>query len=490
MVLNMRMKKMRKCFVALMLIVTGLMLTGFTPYESYTYSTATGEEEYVYSPAPYTPYDCLDAPSIGTTLSRPVDFAFDDNGCLYIVDSGLNKLIILNQDGHVQREISSFDNEGQEDFFYGPNGFFLTDDHTLYICDTENSRIVVLDENGELIRIYSCPSSPLLGDEYNFRPSKIVVDEAGTMYVINTNEYSGLMKLSEEGEFISFIGSNKSVVNPLLKIWKSILTETQKAKMISFVPVEYENLSMDNEGFIYAVCASSSENTPVKRLNLSGTDILVRSGYVEIAGDVISPENDASILVDICSADNGDYFVLDSNKCRIFTYNQEGYLLYAFGRAGNQLGTFKNPSAIECYQDKLYVLDSVSATITIFDKTEYAKEIEMASNCYYAGDYEQSEELWNSVLKSNAFYELAYTYLGKINLKNGDNVKAMKYFELGNYRGDTITFMTGYNKAASENRKEMMAKYLGLIVVTVIVLWVLGALVKKWRAKNAGKEVE
>lgn len=475
---------------ALLACSTALMLCAFTPYESYTYSTATGKEEYVYSPAPFIADSFMDGNTMGTELGRPSDFAFDSEGRMYLIDSSLNKLVILDAGGKLEREITGFDHDGQPDTFSGPRGFYLTEDGRLYICDTDNQRVVVLDNTGALQKIYTCPDSPLLAENYEFKPSKIGVDVSGTMYIVNTNEYSGLMKLTADGTFVGFIGSNKAVVNPVLRIWKSLMSETQQEQLVSFVPIEYENIAMDDYGFLYAVSASTSETTPVKRLNLSGVDILIRSGYVDVAGDVLYQEGQGSVLVDVCPSENGDYYVLDSNQCRIFAYNQEGYLLYAFGGRGTQIGTFTNPAALEYQNGKLYVLDEVAATVTVFEKTAYAENITQAGDAYYKGEYEKSAALWNDVLKINAFFELAYLQLGKISLRSGDYEEAMRCFKLGNYRGDTITYMTGYNKAFTEYRKKLMSRYLGVMVIGGAVLVIGGSVWQRVRRKKRGRGKE
>lgn len=496
------MKSFRWVRRILLLMVTALLplqASAFTPYDSYTYSTATGTEKHVHSPAPFIPGQYLNAEAMGVTLSQPSDFTFGPDGSLYIVDTGQNRIVVLDEEYRFVREIAGFTNEGKEETFSSPQGLFVASNGSLYICDTENSRIVYLDAQGELVRIYTCPETPALKAGYVFKPLKIAVDDAGTLYVINTDEYSGLMKITAEGKFVSFIGSNKAIVNPVVQFWKNLLSPEQRDQMMDFIPVEFNNISMDDSGFIFAVSASTAEDNPIKRLNLSGDDILVRSGYVDVMGDVlfkITPDpNDASkkvedrsVLVDICSSSNGNYFVLDSKKGRIFTYNREGYLLYAFGTKGTQIGTFQNPCAIEVRGENLLVLDQVAGSITIFNKTKYAKQITKAEDDYYSGRYEESMEGWNEVLRTNAFFEFAYQQQGKIYLHQGDDEMAMKCFELGNYRGDKITFMTGYNKAFTEFRKDFMSQYLGVMVIGGVGLWLLLYLLHRWRKKRKGKK--
>ena len=124
--------------------------------------------------------------------------------------------------------------------------------------------------------------------------------------------------------------------------------------------------------------------------------------------------------------------------------------------------------------------------MTVFSKTDYAEKITLAEDAYYAGEYEKSMNCWKDVIKVNAFFEMAYLQMGKIHLHNGDNEEAMRCFELGNYRGDKITFMTGFNKAFTEFRKDLMSQYLGVMIIGAVVLVVASSVVRRIRQKKTG----
>ena len=112
-----------------------------------------------------------------------------------------------------------------------------------------------------------------------------MVDSSKNMYVLVQNEYRGILQIDQNGNFISFIGSNKVTYDPVTKLWKKIMTKEQGQQMTQFLPVEYTNLSMDHEGFIYTA-SKADNNSPIKRLNLAGKDVLIRNGYVDMVGDV------------------------------------------------------------------------------------------------------------------------------------------------------------------------------------------------------------
>lgn len=148
--------------------------------------------------------------------------------------------------------------------------------------------------------------------------------QEGQIYAVSKNDYTGLLELDREGNFLGYIGSTTVTYNWVDMLWKKLMTQTQKDKLVQFVPVEYNSLALDDDGFIFAVSASETESRPVRRLNPSGADVLSHNGYVEeIDGDA----GFRSAFVDVCAGEDGLYHLLDSRKGRIFTYDADGYLL-------------------------------------------------------------------------------------------------------------------------------------------------------------------
>ncbi len=487
------MKKLLVILLSLLLGVCGaLPCLAFVPYESYTYSTQTGEAVAQYCPTPYYPAFTIDRSTIGVPLVTPTCMCFDNEGNLYITDSSANRLIVLDKDYRLKASIDTLeDQDGNFDFLGGPEGVFVDDNGEIYLCDTKQRRILVLDQNYTLIRKYEGirPINDNEGEEYVFMPTRIVVDSSGNMYVLVQNEYQGIMQLDSEGNFISFMGSNKVTYDPITKLWKQIMSKEQQAQLEQFLPVEYTNLSQDSEGLIYTV-SKADNNDPIKRLNLSGKDVLIRNGYVDVAGDVAPADSDSqaplSLFVDIASDENGLIYALDANQGRVFVYNAEGFLFYVFGGIGTQLGTFATPSAIEVNGTDVLVADQGNPRITVFRRTEYAQMISEADEAYNTGDYDRSVELWNKVIEYNSNFELAYAQIGKVCLRREQYKEAMEYFELGNFRGDTVTKTTGYNKAFSEFRRETAAKWLGPAVITVVALFIAWRVFRFFRKRKAG----
>ena len=246
---------------------------------------------------------------------------------------------------------------------------------------------------------------------------------------------------------------------------------------------------MDKEGFIYAVTKSFEEGDlhsgkakPLRRLNALGSDILINNGYEPPIGD-LEWSNAAGIqgsskFVDVTVLDNEVYLALDETRGRIFAYNNQGYLLFAFGGRGNIDGFFRKPASLEHIGKDLFVVDSTNATITIFTPTDYGNLIYRATEQFAVGAYDDSADTWSKVLALNGNYDLAYIGLGKSYLRQKKYKEAMEYFKLKRDRLD-------YSKAFKYYRKEWIEAnfaWLAIVVVAIILIPLIIRWVKriKW----------
>ena len=69
------------------------------------------------------------------------------------------------------------------------------------------------------------------------------------MYAIATGINKGLIKYEPDATFSGFVGATPVSYNFLDFLWKKFATQAQRARLESFVPTEYDNIYMDNEGF-------------------------------------------------------------------------------------------------------------------------------------------------------------------------------------------------------------------------------------------------
>lgn len=466
-------------------------------YPSYTFSNVGGKSKLVSSPSAYLPRFYVDSEVLGLEMKKPSDLFCASTGDFYIVDSVLNRIIQTDSLFNVKKVIDSFASNGKTETFSDPEGIYVTD-KAMYIADTGNSRIVVLDQNGASTLIIERPKSEILAEDFKFKPIKVAVDSSDRIYAIGQGAFEGLMEFFPDGRFSGFVGSIPVKADPLLLFWKSIYSQTQKAKVQQFIPVDFTNISMDSEGFLYTVSLSSSNEEPIRRLNPAGKDILIRKSLTgtRIAGDVIidsgsstgtavATTSNKSAFVDICDNGKGIYYALDLKKGRIFTYDYDGNLLFVFGGPNSgQIGTFGNPSAIEYHNNNLYVMDSKNASITIFTPTDYALKVLDGLYLYKKSDYDNSVKAWQDVLKYNSNFELAYSKIGAVLFRQEKYEEAMTNFKLSNDQAN-------YSKAMFYLRRDFLRINFGLMMsILSILIAAIVLTVRIYRKKRGKKEAE
>ena len=405
----------------------GAQASAELPFEAYAYN---GDSEPVSIPAPYTVEKVVNGGELGLSGFSDIGEVFYDGGeRLYFCDSGNNRIVITDTSLLLVRVLDGFDNGGTGDFFSAPTGIYVSDG-SIYIADSGNSRIVVLSaEDYSLEKILPRPEITLLGEDYKYTPTALAADSAGRIYVIADGVNQGLICLDEDGAFSTFLGAPEVVPDLAESLWRRFATEEQLEQMQQYVPTEYSALLIDGDGFIYAV-SQSSEARPVVKLNSDGDNVL--PGYDEEtgAGDLAYTEKLGSetppYFTDIALDENGTYYILDSQKGRIYVYAQDGSMLYAFGAGGSQKGTFSSAASIETVGDMLLVTDRIKESITVFRRTRFGERINEALSFYERGDYGQAAEAWSDVYNRASGYTPAVVGLAKIDLQNGDYSAAME----------------------------------------------------------------
>jgi tetratricopeptide (TPR) repeat protein len=456
--------------VILLFMSSQVVLAG-PSFHSYNYDSVLRP---VPSPAGYAAENVLGAADLGLTgLSNPSDLFYTKKGEIFLVDTGNHRLIVLDRGLKVKRIIDKFTNKGKEDRFNEPHGVFVTEEDRIYVADTQNGRIVILNQDGSLKGILGEPESDVLPPSFEYKPQKLIVDKGGRIFVVAESMVEGLIQLNSDGVFNKFFGGNRVRVNPAELILRKFLTKEQREKRILFVPVEYVNLTMDSQGFIYT-STKNQRDDQIKRLNASGINIIRHEGftwnrYGDLLYTPIAPQ-----FVDLSVDEYNNVLALDNGTGRIYQYNVLGDLLFVFGGFGENKGLFKNPAALEQIDGKVYVLDQTKGTVTVFAPTDFGKSVLSANNCYVDGKYEEALQPWREVLKRNANYDLAYVGIGNAYLKQEKYKEAMEYFRLAYYR-------SGYSKALKEYRSEVLREHFSLLMVILFIVILLLVVTRKQR---------
>ncbi|SNT95294.1 NHL repeat-containing protein [Aristaeella hokkaidonensis] len=446
------------------------------------------------SPDAYRVETVIDSVDLGldARMNKPQSL-FARNNDLYVADTFNNRILQLeyrNGQAKLTRIIDHVAG-GSPENFNTPYDVYVDVDGNIYVADYGNLRVVMMDKDLNWIKEFTKPADATFDQSLDFLPKKITVDVAGRLYALVTNVNKGIVKYESDTTFTGFIGATPVNFSTFDYIWKKyFMTQEQRDASPSFVPTEYENMYMDKDGFIYATLTNFDEGAldagqvnPIRRLNGLGNDILIANDRYPPIGDLWWQKGESSYfgparLTDITVFDNDIYIVLDRIRGRLFGYDSQGIMLWAFGTRGNIEGAFTSPISLEHIGNDLFVLDQLENSITIFTPTEYGLKIYDAINKYQDGDYDESANVWTEVLRQNANYPMAFRGIGRTVLRQNKFEEAMEYFKMAHDREN-------YGRTFKLYRKEWIEKnalwiFLGVILLLIVPL-ILGRIKRmKW----------
>ncbi len=484
------MKKVCVIFFAFLIIGTVLLPASAAgsavPYDNYTYSESDGSA--VLNPQAYLP----EAVIYGSTLSvgnfnNPTDFDVDENGDIYILDEGNNRIVVMDGDYTPKLEFkcNSVEADGSLMPLNDAAGINVTNKY-IYVSDTENSRILLFDkQNGEYVRKYTVGGSSVLGEDFIFKPTKTATDSEGNLYVVSNGTYEGLLNLKENGEFLNFFAGNKVTANAWTLFWRRFSTKEQRKTGEQLIPQQFSSIDADADGFYFVTTYTPVSNSMVKRMNPGGNNVIRNLSNINLTGDPTKYYNGAlagqSSFSDVSSGPYKIYACLDKTRGRVFCYNYDGYLLYTFGTLSEQDGGFSSPVAVSYLSDeRIAVLDSSRGSLTVFSPTEYAKEINLGTRYQNELNYDEAVKHWNRVLRYNENYELALNMLGSSYYGAENYEKALEYFSV-----------SGNDDMYSNTKKAMRSEWiyahqwlLAALVAAVIAYAAVKGALKLFKGKN------
>ncbi len=462
------------------------VVSAATPYATYTYSAGG---QVLTSPAAYVPDTVVDAAYMGIngTIDDPRDLFVGPDERVYIVDAASASVKVLDRYYKFLFEIKSFNNEhGVPDTFLNPSGVFVNDKN-IYVCDTDNNRIVMFDLEGNYVKIIGKPVSNLFEEGSIYKPVACAVDDYGRIFVVSSTTYQGIIVLNDSGDFFGFIGAQKVAISALEIIWRNIQTEEQRAQSEEYVSTEFNNITIDKDNFIYVTTSSIAESdqqnainskskasdyAPVKKLNASGADVMKRNGFYPPSGEVrITNVSTASItgaskIIDAAVGPEGTWSIIDEKRSKVFTYDDNGNLLFTFGDKGTQTGNIDSIEAIAYQGSKILILDKTNDNIITFRRTEYGDLLLTALEHDNNRMYDATIDDWTEILKRNNNFDAAYIQIGKALYRQGEYEEAMEYYKSA-YETEN------YSEAYKEVRKEWANKFFWMIPIVIVVVCLL-----------------
>lgn len=458
--------------VCIFLLFASCFAASADSFDSYTYNSDT---EVVEAPAAVNVAFSFTGAKAGTAdFKSPQDLTVDNSQNIYIADTGNNRIVVTDAKGRLLKVIDCFESGVETDYFKEPKGIFVTESGEMYICDTGNNRIVHLDADGVFIRQITLVSGESLPEDFIFKPVKLAVDGTGRIFAVSEGFNNGLLEFTTEGKFIRYMGASSVTLTASQAFWRALSTKEQRAKTSSNVSNDYNNVEIDEQGFLLVTSTAftywefeSGKAQPLRKLNAKGSDVLSRVGNP--SGDLTYPDTKTaratykgpSSLVDVCTMPYGNYGVLDQNRGRVFVYNSDGELIYEFGGPANISGGMTTPTALDYCNDMFYTLDAGKNQVNVYSLTKYGKLFGEVAKASEELNYDEEEKLWNSIINENVNCELAMRGLGTAAYRKQDMSTAMKYFKEAN---DT----EGYSKAYVFVRRQWIENNAIWLIVAAI----------------------
>ena len=422
------------------------------PYRTFTLGV---DEDLVQTQTAYEPVRAMTR--FGEeTLKTPADMRMGPDGNLYIADTGNKRILVVTTAGDYVKTI------GDKKTLKSPEGVFVDDSLNVYVADNNGRQVVVFGPDGAVIRTYERPTHPLFGETSPFKPTKLVLDKRGNLYIASTGNTNGIIQISPngEGEFLGYYGANTSTVNWLTAIKKAVLSEEQLATMADIVPTSVKNLCIDEKGMVYTV-SQSSDNRSLRRLNVAGKNTITVDWTVDQ-------------LTAVAVNASGSIFTASASGY-ILEYTSEGNLLFEFGAFDNgdqRIGTFKSVTGLVVSDDyTIYILDEVLGSVQVLRPTEFTDLVHEAFTLFQDGKYAESKRPWTEVLRMNSLFTYASTGLGEALYREGEFGEALTSFRNGGNRA-------GYSDSFWELRSDWLHRNLATILIAIVVLAVVIGVLK------------
>lgn len=451
------------CMLCLLLPLSSL---GDTPYKTYTVNGYGDVQE--------TQTAYMAAETIvkfgGEAMKTPSDLFVTGDGTIYVADTGNSRILV----GNAQNELLGV--IGQ-DVLKSPRGVFVTPDGHVYVADRDanieigrneknrpitSGAVYEFDADGTLLHTYVKPDNPLYGADLSFLPIKVTVNEAGILFIVCESNTNGVVEISplEGGTFLGYFGTNYASVSLQTIIYRMILTDAQRAKMVSNIPSTPDNLDIDSRGLIYTVTRGDGRRT-LKRLNIAGINLINDSYSVDTPAAVAAGNHD-----NVYVADQAGY---------IYEFDSNGELIFVFGGKNDgtqRIGLASMVAAIDVDEmDRLYLLDSNQSLIQMYTPTEFTNLLHEALRLYSLGRYTESKAPLEKVLDMNSLFDVANKAMGRAYFQEEDFDTALSYARLAKDH-------EGYSDAFWEIRNAWLKEHITVVFVAVIALFVLWQAVK------------
>ncbi len=311
----------------------------------------------------------------GEFMAPVYGLAVDQQGCLFIVDNGNNRIQKFDNNGTFIILWGNFGSANGN--FQNPTGIACDAKGDVYVCDTNNHRIQKFD--GKLGHYLLKFGSRGNGEGQFNAPWGIAIDRVrGYIYVVDSANFR-IQKFDQNGEFIMQ--------------WGSFGTNDGQFYFARGIAVD------PTDGAVYVV---DMGNHRVQKFDTSTNvlpQLLAKWGGGLGPGHASSPQsqeagqfrNPWGIAVD----GNGDVYVTDAGNQRVQKFDREGNFITQWGGFGGGDGQFNFPYGIAVDpRGSVFVVDSGNVRVQQFMPAEEGEEL-LKEEAEAAALTDQSNEATN-----------------------------------------------------------------------------------------------
>ena len=447
---------------ALLFLASGTVAGAQSVAERYGSYTVDSMGRPLPVPDPYVLDHVIDGKVLGIGSFRvPQDIAVNrDRDHLYVADTRNNRIVELDRQGALVHQI------GPELGLKAPQGVFYNHhDGTLWVADTGNKRILHLGPDGSVLAELGQAQSDVLAGVSAGPPTKVIVDKRGYVYYLEGTGV-GMIVMDQESRFRGFLGTNR-VGFSLRWLWARYLsTQQQREKLLLIQPTAHTDMYLGRDGFVYTAVQGAATQQ-IQKLTPVGVNVFVERGLgrklyqIRHLAELRLPTEPLPQFVSATVDDAGTVTAVEMQSGRIYQYDQDRNLLFAFGGRGLGPGKFGLPREVEMdSHGLLYLLDTARSAIYVMRPTPFAGAVHRASALRFEGRYDESASVWRDVLRYSSNYQLARTGMGRVYYHQGKWPDAMREYALAR---DQV----GYSLAFFEYRQDWLRRNMGWVVLAI-----------------------
>lgn len=319
----------------------------------------------------------------GKLIVQPEDVAIGKDGKIYIANTNLKRITIIDQNGYIYNEIGGAgDEDGNFDFI---SSIVVNDEGEIYAADSRyHHRIQKFDASGNHLLTWGG-----LGSENGQLngPSGLALDNEGNVYVADSGN-NRIQKFTSDGEFLETFGTlvddpdnleNHEFYSPRdIAIYSNgdiFVADTFNLRIQRFSSTwEYiSTIKIDDidisENYLrpFGIAIDTNDQLIITGHNkvfvtdLDGNVIEEFGGWGMNEGKFYNPSG-------VAVNDQGIIYVADSSNDRIQMFNMNGTFLNVIGVKQRAPGYFSNPNGIAIVNDDVYVADGSNFRIQKFNQ--------------------------------------------------------------------------------------------------------------------------